>query len=137
MLKKRGQVSVEFVITVGFAMLFIIPLTILLYQYTSQTHEDVSLNQAGLIARTVTDAANEVYYLGHPSTLTVKVFMPEYIEKVNLSGRNIIFTSYTGFDIVSTANVNLTGSVSPNSGLRLIQVTAYDNFVNVTDNVQN
>lgn len=129
----RGQISIEFIVTVGFALLMIIPLTILLYEHNTKTYEEVNINQGGLIARKITDAANNVYYLGYPSTLTLRVYFPEYISSINISGRELIFNFETGQSAVSTANINLTGKISTQSGLRDITITALENLVNISD----
>lgn len=135
-MKKRGQVGIEFVITVGFALLILIPLSVLLYEHTAKTYEDVNNNQAGLIVRKVVDNANSVYYLGHPSTVTLKVYMPEDIEVVNITGREITFRLDNGGDVVGIANVNLTGSLSAESGLKYIKIAAMENYVNITEDVE-
>ena len=132
---RRGQVGIEFVITIGFALLIIIPLTILLYEHTDRTYNEVNNNQAGLIARKIIDNANSVYYLGHPSIYTLKVYMPENIDSINISGRTIVFKMENGGDVVSVANVNLTGNITGNSGLRIIKISAMENYVNITEDV--
>jgi hypothetical protein len=134
-MKKRGQISIELVITVGFAFLIIIPLALLLYQHTSQTRDEISNNQAGLIARKITDTANSVYYLGYPSTVTLKVYMPETIETITLNSRSIIFLLQDDIEIVSTANVNLTGNIPARSGLMHIRIAALEDIVNITEDV--
>ncbi|MBR9700028.1 hypothetical protein GOV09_06220 [Candidatus Woesearchaeota archaeon] len=132
----RGQVSTEFVITVAFSLLMIIPLSVLLFEHGSKTYDDISMNQGGLIARKITDSANSVYYLGHPSSVTLKVYMPEGIENINITGRNIIILLQSDKSIVSTANVNLTGSLKRDPGLRFIKITALENKVNITDDIR-
>jgi hypothetical protein len=139
-MKKRGQVSIEFVITVGFALLMIIPITIIAYEHISETYYDVNNNQAGLIARKITDNANSVYYLGYPSSVTMKVYMPENIQSINVSGREVIFNLEKGTEVVSAANVNLSGKISPSSGLRYIRISALkyntnNSWVNISEDV--
>jgi uncharacterized protein (UPF0333 family) len=132
---RKAQASMELIISFGFALLVIIPLTALLYEYTNRSHEDVSNNQAGLIARKITDAADSVYYLGHPSTTTIKVFMPEYIESINITEREIVFYMDKS-EIVSTAVVNMSGNISASSGLKFIKISAMPDYVYITDEVE-
>ena len=132
-MKKRGQISIELVITVGFALLLIIPLTILLYDHTMRTYENVNNNQAGLIARKITDTANSVYYLGQPTSTTLKVYMPENIASIAINGREIVFLGDDDSEIVSTANINMSGNLSSSSGLRYIVITAFENYVNLSE----
>ena len=134
-MKRKSQISMELVITFGFAILLLLPLTVLMYQHTSETYEKVNNNQASLIARKITDSSNSVYYLGYPTTVTLKVYMPSDIRKINITGREVIFTLRNGQEIVSTANMNLTGSLEPHSGLRYIRISALEKKVNITQNV--
>ena len=133
MMKKRGQYSIELVITFGFALLMIIPLALLLYTHMNDTVEDVNENQAGLIARKITDSANSVYYLGHPSKVTLKVYMPEDIVDINITNRTIIFTSESGSAVVRTAKIAMVGNITAGSGLKYIEVSAEKNFVKIED----
>lgn len=134
MYKKRGQISVELLITFGFALMMLIPLTILLYEHTIKTQEDVNNNQIGLIARKIIDSANSVYYLGHPTSITLKVYMPSDIKNISFANNEITFKLKDNNEIVSTANVNLTGSLIPSSGLKFIRISAMQNYVNITEN---
>ena len=135
-MKKRGQSSIELLLTVGFAFLIIIPLTLLLYEHTTTTRDEINNNQAGLIARKITNTANSVYYLGYPSTMTLKVFMPENLEKINITNREIVFILDGGSEIVRMANANLTGSLEARSGLMHIRIAALENLVNITEDVE-
>ena len=132
-MKKRGQISIELVLTFGFALLAIIPLTILLYDHTSEGYEDVNNNQAGVIARRITDTANSIYYMGHPSSTTLKVYLPENIFNISMNGRELVFKLDSGNEIVATANVNLSGEINPSSGIKYIRISAMQQFVNITD----
>jgi hypothetical protein len=134
-MKKRCQVSIELVLTMGFALLIVSVLIILLYEHTASTYIAVNNNQAGLIARKITDTADSVYFLGYPTSVTLKVFMPENIASVNITGRTIIFNEESGQEIVSVAKVNLTGSLTKSSGLKFIKISALEKQVNITDHV--
>ena len=56
-MKKGGQFSMEFLFTVGFALVMIIPLMVLFYDHTSSTKEDLDAQQSLLIARKIADSA--------------------------------------------------------------------------------
>lgn len=133
-MKKRGQISVEFIITVGFAFLMIIPLTLLLYDNMTKDKENIDNNQAGLIAKKITDSANSVYYLGYPSAISVEVYMPDGVNLINFTGREITI-GIANREAVSVANVNLTGYIKPSGGLKKIKISAMENLVNITEDV--
>ncbi|MBD3163925.1 hypothetical protein GF323_01885 [Candidatus Woesearchaeota archaeon] len=131
--KKRGQISIELVITIAFAFLITALLTVLLYEHSYSSYNDVNNNQAALIARKITDSADSMYYLGYPSSTTLKVYMPENIEYISIYQREVVFRMESGSEIVSTAKTNLTGNLSSSSGLRYIKISAMDNNVKIQD----
>ena len=136
MFKKRGQVSVEFVITIGFAFLMLIPIMVIFYEHNIKSNQEVNANQAGLIARKITDTSNSVYYLGHPTALTIKTYMPDGVESISITGKEVVFRLSTGQDVVSISNVNLTGNISTSPGLKNIRISALVNKVNVSEDVK-
>jgi len=132
---KKGQVSVEYIITVGFALMIIIPLTILLFEHGTKTQEEININQAGLIARKIADTADSVYYIGYPTETVLKVYMPEHIENISTTGREFVIKFEGGNEIVSLSVVNLTTTLKPRSGLMLIRISALEKLVNITEDV--
>ena len=129
----RGQVSMELILTFSFAILIISFLAIVFYEHTVTTNIDINSNQAGLIARKIADTASSVYYLGAPSTVALQVYMPENIKNITMQDREIVFTLDSGSEIIGLAKINLTGTLSPESGLRNIRISALDQKVNISD----
>ena len=70
MMLLKSQVSVEYMIIMGFATLMTIPLLLIYYTYTSDSSDSVATSQALQIARNIVDSSESVYYLGKPSQTT-------------------------------------------------------------------
>jgi len=134
----RGQVSIEFLIIIGIAMLMTIPLTIIYFKQSQTLNADIAGTQADKIASEIRDAADEVYYLGPPSKKTIIVFMPKNVEAITLYETSIIFNVTTDsgdFELVkwSAANFSAASSLEAKSGIRKITAEAInsDAFGNV------
>jgi hypothetical protein len=124
----RGQVSIEYMIILGFVVLALVPLTLVYFSYSTETKQQIIDSQVNQIERKIVDSAEAVYYLGELSRTTIKVYIPENIVSVNITGRTINFRikSVAGIsDTVVLASVNMTGSINPNSGIKLISIGIY------------
>ena len=136
-MKRRCQVSVEYMLIVGFAALMAIPMVVVYYKYSSSSSETVSASQALVIARKIVDASESVYYLGKPSQTTLKINFPPDIYLINVSGREVVFRikTRTGVtDIVQVSSVNITGNLPSTQGMHVVTVAADDGYVRVSSN---
>ena len=133
----KTQVSVEYLLIMGFATLMTIPLLLIYYIYTSDSSDSVATSKALQIARKIVDSSESVYYLGKPSQTTLKVNFPDKIHSTNLSNREVVFKIKTTngiTDIVQISSVNMSGSLPKTQGIHVITVTAQDNYVQITSN---
>ena len=131
----RSQVSVEYMLIIGFATLITIPLLLIYYTYSSDTRESVATSQALQIARSIVDASESVYYLGKPSQTTLKFNFPDSIYSTNLSNKELVFKIKTKngiADIVQVSSVNLSGTLPNSQGIDIITVKAEDGYVQIT-----
>ena len=71
--KKRCQVSLEYLIMVGFSLLLIIPIVAIYGSEKQDIYDRVSFSQANQIATKIADSSEIVYYLGKPSQTTITV----------------------------------------------------------------
>ena len=131
----KSQVSVEYLMIVGFAFVMTIPLLIIYYTYTSESSDRVATTQALGIARDIVDSAESVYYLGKPSQTTMKLSFPDKIRSITISNREIVIkvsTNYGIADVVQVSTVNITGSLPTSQGLYTVLVKAQDGYVQVS-----
>ena len=133
--KTKAQLSMEYMTIMGFVILITIPLTLIYYHYSNSTADEISMNQLMQITRKIADSADSVYYLGKPSEITVKIFMPHGVQSVNITHNEISFTIMTvsGLsDIVASTNVNVSGTIPISRGIHFINLKAEDYYVNIS-----
>jgi len=136
-MKKKGQVSMEYMLVVGFALLMVIPLFAIYGKHSQETNDQVNTHQAYNIARKIVDSAETVYYLGKPAKTTIKVYMPHNIENVTVQSRAILFNiRSTEGRVIQVpppeSSINMSGSISASPGMHLIEIVADDYFVNIS-----
>lgn len=105
-MKKRGQVSVEFMIVAAFGLLII---SGVIYMVTSQIHQqadEFNMAQLKKFGNSITDTINKLSYMGDTSSLTVDQALPSGIVNVTLdrsptsvSNRSILFWYRSGDSI--------------------------------------
>jgi len=139
-MKKRGkskaQISLEFLIVVGFAFLLTIPLVIIFYKQSENINIALTASQLDKVVSEIRDAADEVYYLGSPSKKTVTVYLPKGVQSISVTANKIVFVvdSPSGdYELVKWSAANLTGSIQTYHGIHHVRVEAFDTYVSITD----
>jgi len=143
-MKKRGcilehvkaQVSLEFMMIVGVALLMTLPLILIFYRQSENINSEIGASQLDKVASEIRDAADEVYYLGSPSKKTVTVYMPEGVNNISITNNTIIFTVEapgSDYELVKWSVTTLNGSLQTYPGIHHISVEAYDNYVQISD----
>jgi len=133
----RSQISVEYMLIMGFVTIMTIPLLLIYYSYSSGSSDSVTSSQALQIARKIVDAAESVYYIGKPSQTTLKLSFPDNIESTNLSNKEVVIKVKTKdgiTDIIQVSSVNISGNLPTSEGLHIITIKAEDGFVQITSN---
>jgi uncharacterized protein (UPF0333 family) len=123
MIKKRSQISVEYIALISFVILIVMAIYLTSYSYANSTKDTVLINQVDKIANTLIDNAESVYNLGYPSKTTIKVYIPEKIKSINISSNQITFiisTSSREIEIFKESSIDLEGSLSTVPGLHEI-----------------
>ncbi len=131
----KGQLSVEYLIVVGFALLMTIPTVIIFFSQSNSNIESVNNAQAQIVVRKIIDSAEKVYYLGPPSQTRIKATMPAGIENITITNRAIKVTMISSGgqnDIVEGSDVNITGNLSAISGTVYIKIQSIGDTVNIT-----
>ena len=133
MVAARGQVSVEYILVVGFAMLMITPLIFIFYSESNNMQSDISNQQADKIANELVKAADQVYFQGPPTTQTIKIYMPENVKEVVVGSNYIKINTQSSDGIPRTSAANLTGSLGNYPGLHIIRISAIPGGVYLDD----
>ena len=131
-MEKRGQLSIEYLTLVGFTLAIIAVLILVQFQNNEEQNVLVVSSQVDKIARTLVDAADEVYFLGAPARTTIKLYMPHQVKSIDLFPNALVVTIGTAqgiSEIDRYSAVNLTGNISPNQGIKHIKVMAQEGRV--------
>lgn len=91
---KRGQASMEYLMMVGVAFMIIVPMMYIFYDYTTSTREEISLAKLDSIGQKIVNTAEEVYFLGSPSRMTIHYTMPENVKGMEIKGGDILVFYY-------------------------------------------
>ena len=133
----KSQISMEYMLIIGFASLMAIPLLLIYYTYTSESSDSVATSQALQIARKIVDSAESVYYLGKPSQTILKLNFPDRIYSTNLSNKEVVFKIKTKdgvTDIVQVSSVNMSGTLPKTQGVYTLTIKAEDGYVQIISN---
>ncbi len=131
-MKKRGQVSIEYMVVIGFVTLIILSLLLLSRYYSRDIETAINTNQIDKLAKEIVDNAEYIYYFGEPSKTTIKVFIPKEVEQIDVNTNEINFRVATpngDTDIFYRSAVNLSGTISTAYGFHYLTIEARGGYV--------
>src|SRR3989344_5986330 len=101
--EKRGQISVEYMIVVGFIVFSVISVLGAALLYSSQINDGVQTRQIEQFANKIISSAESVKYAGEPSRSTISVYLPSGVKGIQIIGKELVvdFTISSGFNRVS------------------------------------
>lgn len=100
---KRGQISLEYLMVVGFVVFIVIILLGLAIFYTSTAQDSIALNQLTNFAHKTLNSAETVYFSGEPSKLTITVYLPEGVQNFEILENSLVFNISTSSGETITA----------------------------------
>ncbi len=108
----KSQVSMEYVMIVGFGLLIILPIIVLSTSYAQDYSYKFKSFQAQKALDVFSSISDELYFEGYPSKRTVKVFIPDNIVS-SYSVNNAVFFELRGKDgIVKVYSVSKYANMS-------------------------
>jgi len=138
--EKKGQASMELLITLAFVMMMLIPITVLVYLQTSSGTEQLSIDQAQQSVNRLKNAADMVAAQGPPAKTTINIVIPRGLSSITIGsssppyiGREIVFSVRAAggeTQIVATTLYNVTGDLGDytRAGTYPVVVEAVDNY---------
>ncbi|MFW5991224.1 MAG: class III signal peptide-containing protein [Candidatus Nanoarchaeia archaeon] len=135
MSKKRGQVSLEYVLMVGIALMLLMPLMLIYINHQQTIKDDVNIIQSRKIVESIVDNSEKLHFIGSPAKTTLKARFPEEIQDINITNNRVIFfvrNQDTVITVYKYSDANLTGDLDPSPGMRRIVITAEDNYINIS-----
>jgi uncharacterized protein (UPF0333 family) len=98
---KRGQISAEYLIVVGFVVFLVITIMGVAFFYTSTMQDRIKMSQLEGFARKVISNSETVYFAGDPSKATINAYLPSGVHKMSVQEDNYLF-----FEISTSSGVN-------------------------------
>jgi uncharacterized protein (UPF0333 family) len=133
---KKGQISVEYIIIVGFVTFVLISLLLIAYSYSNLSGNQMRYIQTEAYAKKIISSAETVYYSGSPSKATITVYVPAGVSKIELIDNQIVLSvdSQTGtMRTAYSSNVPIIGNFSSSPGIKKIKLEAISNYVRITE----
>jgi uncharacterized protein (UPF0333 family) len=135
-MQKRGQLSIEYLMIIGFS-LFIITILMLVYsQQTTQQGSEIAFTQVNKVGKKIVDTAQEIFYRGADSRKTIQIYMPANVKNSTVFSNAIVFAVETNQGISELdypSSVQLQGDLPESQGVKYITVVAKSNFVCVVE----
>jgi len=131
----KGQVGIEYLILVGFLVAAVIPIIYYATQQSYVTKDQIVSSQMEKIAQEIENACNLVYSYGNNSKLTLKLYFPDGIKSIKISGKQVEFVYYTSGGeafVYSYPLVNLSGNISTLPGLHEIEIVNKGDHVEIS-----
>jgi hypothetical protein len=144
---KRGQISLEYLIVIGFITFIIISLLGVAFFYSTAISDRIRVNQITNFANKIISNSESVFFAGEPSKVTINAYLPTGVNNVEVVQDNevylILITFSTGSGaskIAFSSNVPLltdseygNNVISSSSGLKKIEIIAQSDKVYIND----
>lgn len=128
-MSQKGQSSMEYLLVMAFVFTMLVAIIVLAYSQSATFSTDVSASQIQKVGNQLVDAANTVYYAGPPTKKTIRLYFPQGVRNVTLSGNTIIFImqgTNGPYEYAIPAATNLTGTLQPFPGIHTVTVEAQE-----------
>ncbi len=129
---KKAQISMEYMILIGFITFVVITLFVLAFSYSNGLEDKIKDRQLEDLSNKVKSSAESVYFSGEPSKSTINAYLPNGITNIVIDDNELIFY----FDLSSGHNIRsyksdvpIQGSISSVSGTKIIYLTAQQDYV--------
>lgn len=90
--RQKGQGSIELLVTVGVALVFLLPLSLFFLSSSTLRTGELSKMQAKALAQQIADEAGRVYYQGPWAKRTVMVNYPDMMLDITVNNTEVIVT---------------------------------------------
>ena len=136
-LVKKGQISTEYLIIMGFVTFLIISVLGVAFFYVSQIKDNLKVNQVNNFANKIVNSAETVYFAGEPSKITILLYLPQGVKSIATTSSNeltIKILTDSGTNVISyTSSVPITASgITTTEGLKKVKLEASPSVVTIT-----
>ncbi len=133
-LLRAAQVSLEYMLVVGFMFAMLVPLLVLYAQTRQDTSDSLSEGQTIRAGNVIRDVAERVYYAGAPSQETISIQLPDTLIAGRLDNATMIFTligAHGEYDVAITGLAPLNGTLPQTPGKHVLVLRAETSQVRI------
>jgi uncharacterized protein (UPF0333 family) len=133
---KKGQTSIEYIMTIAFVLTLIIPVSVVAYTSYRDYESTMQSRQALSALTTIANHAQAVYNIGSPSFSTIQVYFPKSISNIYVADNTLtarLNTNKGPDDLTIFSSVPMVGTLSAKEGTRMILITATDSGITITE----
>lgn len=135
-MKKRGQISTEYLIVISFVTFIVLTVLGIAIFYSGQIRDTVKFDQLDKGAKKIVFAAETAFFDGAPAKATIDVYFPEGISDITIAENSIIYTvqSNSGDNVLAfPSKVPIQGTLTPSSGIKKVRVEAQSDSVLISE----
>jgi hypothetical protein len=136
MIKKRAQVSVEYMLLVSFLVAVTMIIFVIAFFFLGDLKDKLKTNQITDCGNKVISAAETIYYSGVPSKTTVKCSLPDSVIELKTQENSFLinFSTSSGNSLVAfSSKVPLESKILSNSGgIKVFRIEAAPAFSKIT-----
>lgn len=136
MAMKKGQISTEYLIVVGFVTFLIISVVGLAFFYSGSITDRIKLDQIQNFANKIISSAEQVFYAGEPSRVVINAYLPSGVEQIEIVNNDLVFNVSTSSGLTRIAfpgKVQIEGALSLDPGVKRINVVALSDRVQLIE----
>lgn len=135
---KRGQISVEYLIVVGFVVAIVVGMLAIAFFYTNGIKDEIKINQIRDYAGNLVSTAETIFFAGEPSRTLIELYLPGGVQSIEILDDEVVITATTssGTNIIgfpSDVPLDPSSSFSINEGVRRIQIIAGPGMVSFSE----
>lgn len=130
---KKGQISIEYLIIVGFVTFIVIGILGVALFYSGSISDKMIMTQVENFANKIISSSESVFYAGEPSKATITAFLPKGVDSIEIDESEdvLIITVQTNSGInkiLFSSNVHIIENgdapLSSSQGLKKIEIAA-------------
>ena len=132
----RAQVSVEYLIIVGFVTFLILSIIGVAFVYASNISDKIVSYQVESYSQKILSSAETVFYAGEPSKATFTAYLPKGVLSIEIIPEGIIINVSTSSGVTRSlyeSTVPIQGALTPSFGVKRILVSAGTNVVSISE----
>lgn len=136
MLKKRLQVSIEYLLIFGFVAFAVLIIMGIALSYSASIKDSIRISQAESYANKIISSSESIFYAGEPSKATIQVYLPESVGDIEIIENSLVMELMTSSGLnkrIFQSDVPISGTLSNIYGIKNIEITANETAVTISE----